>query len=148
MVSRARLDMLEHDGSVLHKGNGRVKLMGTAAQRLKLRARGQTIGRIWKIVWLRAPKSDRRRGQAGRDALLRPWPLSRAPANAATAAGDCETALRFESALVEIGRAQLDRNAGGFEQSSGARRCATPTRAGREQAKGPSFTTPNDGGAR
>ena len=108
-----------------------MKLMGAAAQRLKLRARGQTIGRIWKIVWRRAPKSDRRQGQAGRDALLRPC----AGFLARQQSGDCGWRLRDARFLRE--RARQDRPGTARSECRrlrampGARRCATPIPEGR-----------------
>jgi hypothetical protein len=139
--------MLEHGGSVVHKGNGGVKLMGTAAQRLKLRARGQTIGRFGKSFG-----SERQSLVGAKDKPAGMRFCNHGRFLARQQSGDCDWRLRnrvpFESALVEIGRAQLDRNAGRFEQRPARGAARRQYEGGWEQAKRPSFKKPNDGGAR
>jgi hypothetical protein len=97
--------------------------MGTAAQRLKLRACGQTIGGFGKSFG-----SERQSLIGAKDKPVGMRFCDHGRFLARQQSGDCGWRLRdrvsFESALVKIGRAQLDRNAGRFEQSpaSGAAR--------------------------
>ena len=93
-----------------------MKFMGAAGKRAQLRARRRPVGRLGKALGAERQRLiGAERQAAGHAARATAEAFSRA-SSAAIAPGACDGALRFQAALIEIGRAYLDRNAGGLKQ--------------------------------
>ena len=119
-----------------------------AAQRHELLARRGAVGRLGEAPLARAPASGRRRAPAGPAVAPTPRAPSRAPAAPRPRRDRRAPALRFDAALVDIGRHDLDRNAGASQQRAPRPRSSRPAPAARRQARAPWVTPPAAAGAR
>ncbi len=95
------------------RGSGRA-----APRAARARRRGR---RPWRSAGRRAPASGRRRARAARAARLQPRCAFSRASSAATSPGSLEPGARLDRALVDVGRPDLDRNAGGLEQCAARR---------------------------